>query len=184
VGYLGRAEATFVHEVGHNHGRRHTPCGNPAGVDPEYPRAGALIGDWGWDVVDDVLVDPSRARDFMSYCGPEWVSDYSFSALFERHRKIETAIAPAVAGPLRPWRTAIVEGGAQPRWAGWTGPTIDAGGDPVAATWIGPGGERRPVVASFAAFDHVDGGFLSVEDPGVQEGLGRIEVAGLGSLAW
>lgn len=73
------------HEIGHNFGRLHAPCGNPSNVDPHYPYPDASIGVFGVDMAEDALLDPHQARDMMSYCGPEWVSDYTYEALFDDH---------------------------------------------------------------------------------------------------
>mgnify|MGYP000902163932 CR=1 FL=1 len=70
------------HEIGHNFGRQHAPCGNPNSVDPHYPYPNATIGVYGVNTDNDVLLDPSANYDMMSYCGPEWVSDYTYEALF------------------------------------------------------------------------------------------------------
>ncbi len=43
----------------------------------------STIGVYGVDTDDDVLLDPSANYDMMSYCGPEWVSDYTYEALFQ-----------------------------------------------------------------------------------------------------
>ena len=72
---LGR---TIAHELGHTFSLSHTPCGGVSGVDPHYPHNFALIGAWGYDIRDQNLVDPSFYYDMMSYCGPQWISDYSF----------------------------------------------------------------------------------------------------------
>ena len=69
------------HELGHNFGRRHAPCGNPSSVDPHYPYPNATIGVYGVDTEDDVLLAPAANFDMMSYCGPEWVSDYTYEGL-------------------------------------------------------------------------------------------------------
>ena len=52
VGYLdsyAESDVTFVHEVGHAHGRQHAPCGGAAQPDPKYPYSDGSIGDWGFD---------------------------------------------------------------------------------------------------------------------------------------
>lgn len=86
LGFPGnQAASTMVHEVGHAHGREHAPCGlggQPA--DPGYPYPGAAIGVWGMDTENNVLKNPETFVDFMSYCEPPWVSDYTFGGLFDR----------------------------------------------------------------------------------------------------
>lgn len=86
LGFPGETSAsTMIHEVGHAHGREHAPCGlGPQPSDPGYPYAGAVIGEWGLDIENVSLKEPSTFKDFMSYCDPYWVSDYTFDALFER----------------------------------------------------------------------------------------------------
>ena len=41
---------SFAHELGHNFGRNHAPCGSPPNVDPAYPYPGADIGTLGCDI--------------------------------------------------------------------------------------------------------------------------------------
>ena len=70
---------TFVHEVGHSQGRRHVFCsGGEAGTDPAYPHSGGRIGVWGFGIYDFQLRTPTGARDYMTYCSNEWVSDYAW----------------------------------------------------------------------------------------------------------
>ena len=71
-----------AHEIGHNLGRQHAPCGNPNNVDPNFPYPNASIGVIGVDTGDDTLLNPNVTHDVMSYCGPEWVSDYTYEGLF------------------------------------------------------------------------------------------------------
>lgn len=76
----------LVHELGHAMGRRHAPCGDVEGVDPEFPvgNLGASIGSWGYDSTVGGMRNPRSYKDFMSYCQPVWVSDYTFGKLAER----------------------------------------------------------------------------------------------------
>ncbi len=90
IGYIGfpvsagwdssnSAARIMVHEIGHNLGRDHAPC-NVSG-DPNYPYPGASIGTWGYNVAGGVLFDPARYKDVMSYCNPQWISDYSYAGM-------------------------------------------------------------------------------------------------------
>ena len=76
------------HEVGHGHGRRHTPCGATADIDPNYPYPNGVIGSWGLDVETKTVVDPKANFDIMGYCVPYWISDYNYAANFERMQAV------------------------------------------------------------------------------------------------
>jgi hypothetical protein len=94
------ASATVAHELGHNLGRLHAPCGNPGGPDPAYPYAGALIGWPGWDIVVNAARDSDTYRDYMSYCGPRWTSDYTYAAILG-WRRADPWGAPSALAALR-----------------------------------------------------------------------------------
>jgi hypothetical protein len=83
IGYDAMPEAagTLAHELGHNFGRWHSPCGNPSGVDEAYPHADATLGAYGMHVGAGTVVAPTAARDLMSYCRPRWISDYTYEAV-------------------------------------------------------------------------------------------------------
>lgn len=86
LGYNNRgAGGTLAQELAHAMGRWHAPCGNPDAIDEDYPYGNASIGVEGYDLLDKKWYSPgSRLKDFMSYCGPTWVSDYTFKGLYER----------------------------------------------------------------------------------------------------
>lgn len=96
VGYPGEyAEATLAQELAHAMGREHAPCGGAGGPDRKYPYARGGIGVWGYDLLTKDLIDPDgRARDFMGYCQPVWVSDYTFRGLYERMTAVEKTKRP------------------------------------------------------------------------------------------
>lgn len=84
---LGNGSSTgelAAHEVGHNLGRSHAPCGGASGTDPGYPYSGASIGQYGLDRIDSSpqLLAPTDYVDVMSYCDPVWISDYTYTGLY------------------------------------------------------------------------------------------------------
>lgn len=89
VGFAGVSTGTAAHEIGHQHGREHAPC-DVGDADPGYPHGGGVIGEWGFDLLRGELVAPSTP-DFMGYCDPTWVSDYTFDALFNRLASVNGA---------------------------------------------------------------------------------------------
>lgn len=102
VGFGTEATAqTLAHELGHIHGRRHAPCGGASGSDPAYPYDVASIGVWGFDPRTSTFLDPSDTHDFMSYCSPDWISDYTWSAMFERTVAVSALSAPIARESLR-----------------------------------------------------------------------------------
>jgi len=86
LGYQSRGSGgTLAQELAHAMGRAHAPCGRPDNIDADYPYPGGRIGAWGYDLLEKKWLDPEdRSRDFMSYCNPVWVSDYTFRGIFER----------------------------------------------------------------------------------------------------
>jgi hypothetical protein len=96
-----------AHEWGHNFGRLHAPCGGPSGVDPSWPTgsgyAQADIGQWGWDNTANALRDPSIYKDVMSYCDPQWISDYTVDGVLDFRASVSYAVADAGIEGLLVW---------------------------------------------------------------------------------
>lgn len=132
---------TFAHELGHMHGRYHAPCGT-RGTDERYPYDGGLIGTWGWDRRDGSFHDPDTASDLLGYCRRQWISDYNYRAIYERHLALRGTLAwPAPAGPPAPHRFVTLEDGAI-RWSGEV-PLRRVPGEPTFGVYLD--GDARPV---------------------------------------
>ena len=107
------AARTVAHELGHNMGLYHAPCGGAGGSDPLYPERNGRIGSWGYDRERGRLVTP-YAPDLMSYCRGGWIGDYHYSNSLRHRLDAEAQAAPSAA----PTRTLLVWGG------------LDTDGDP------------------------------------------------------
>ena len=187
VGFLDEnTYTTVVHELGHAHGRGHSPCAPQGsqidGVDPKYPYAGGDIGSWGWDSRSKTLMSTTN-KDMMGYCEPTWISDYTYSALAARSlivNKTSAATTKSRAALVvsgEPWHSLILYEDGSARWSGLI--TNDA-----------PGGEREPlrvldaqgnVIADLQAtrvhLDHTGGSFLYIPEP--QADWATLEVGGI-----
>ena len=89
----------IAHELGHNLNLQHAPCGGPDFPDPKFPHENAKIGIWGYDVRNNSLLNPARYYDMMSYCNPQWISDYFFDKAirYRRSRGYQERKAPSAA---------------------------------------------------------------------------------------
>jgi hypothetical protein len=165
------AAGTFVHEVGHAHGRNHAPCGlGGQQADSKYPYMNATIGVWGYDLVTKKLIDPAgKNRDMMSYCEPMWISDYTYKALFTRVQGVNAA-AYVIPPPDQPaaWRSYIVDGDGRVSGGDLVIPNGIISGETRAVERIGHDGSllRGSRTGQFYPFDHLPGGFLLVPDDG------------------
>lgn len=101
LGYIGRPVGvgqldldTFAHELGHNMGLRHAPCGGAGSPDPDFPYDGGSIGVFGYETRGGTtrIADPSEYADLMTYCDPSWISDYHFLKALEFRREHESLI--------------------------------------------------------------------------------------------
>jgi len=84
IGYDAQVRGFLLHELGHNLGLRHAPCG-VTDADPAYPYADGTLGDaaryiWGYLPATSEWIDPTDAskHDVMGYCDGTTFSDYSW----------------------------------------------------------------------------------------------------------
>ena len=164
LGYSGRRFVeTAMHEIGHNHGRSHTPCGGPSNPDPDYPHANARIGRWGYNILTGELHSPSGdRRDWMSYCDPTWVSDYSFVEVFDRLSLVSAGADFQVPASLQnlSWRRIEIRGGQVDTRSPITLRRPPAGAAVPVKIQTDQG--EVGATAQYLPYDHIDGGVLFV----------------------
>ena len=80
--YQPSGATVAAHELGHNWGRNHAPCGGPLGVDGQYPHSDGSTGVYGLDVATATLKPPTLT-DIMGYCPQKWISDYTYKGVLD-----------------------------------------------------------------------------------------------------
>lgn len=174
------AYETALHELGHALGREHAPCGlGGQQSDRKYPYPNAGLGVWGWEAPKRKLHHPSKVKDFMSYCQPIWVSDYTYNALFER-------IAYVNASPLMKlppdfpehWRSIVVEmDGSLHEGGSVSLDSAPSGEDQPIELLDAKGQKIREVTGSFYGTHHLPGGSVLVPERDL-EGAKAIRIGG------
>lgn len=96
--YLPSGGMVAAHELGHNWGRNHAPCGGPAGVDFGYPHPDGSTGSYGLDVASQTLKPPTLS-DIMGYCDPKWIGDYTYKAVMN-YLLSPLAVVPVTAAAV------------------------------------------------------------------------------------
>lgn len=177
LGYSGaRWVGTLIHELGHMHGRGHAPCGvSWWSDDNRYPHAGGDVGVWGWDRRSDALIAPDDAADFMGYCDPWWISDYTYRGLFERMSAVQQAatnqraLPPGVYTPLS-WSRSDEAAVGAPRYE--ANPTT---GEAAEVRFFNEAGQvLQRGLAPLVRFSHEDR--FEVLLAGIPEGAYRVSV--------
>ena len=88
----------IAHELGHNLSLPHAPCGDAMEPDPGYPYPDGSIGAWGYDFRNGGALVHASTPDLMSYCSPQWISDYNFTNAL-RYRLFDEGVSSVAATP-------------------------------------------------------------------------------------
>ncbi len=115
TGSTDAAGRLAAHEIGHNLGRFHAPCG--VSGDPRqpfpYPNASIGLDVYGLDISQARVwspVAPDDTKDLMSYCQPQWVSDFTYQGLLNNQRIYGASVMQSGVGYLV--RAALTDDGA------------------------------------------------------------------------
>ena len=187
---VGRTdEGTYAHELGHNVGLRHAPCGSASGPDPDYPYDNGDIGVWGYDLRRSRLLNPEQYADLMGYCRPRWISDFSFlKAMDYRLNQEDDVLGSDVSDPAPHGRTLMLWGSAgngelllEPAFMIDAPPTLPDEDGPYRLEGFGPGGELHFSLSFTPAPVEFGGGhfqFAVPHDPDTDGALERVVLSG------
>jgi hypothetical protein len=196
--YLPSGRNVAAHELTHNFGRLHAPCGGVAGPDPNYPYAGGTIGVYGYDLTTSALKLPT-AFDLMGYCSSPWISDYNYvGAMDWRAANPTPDVASAALGQsadASPRPTLLVWGRVErgqlvlePSFSIVTRPSVPRNGGPYRIEGVASDGRtlfsysfagEKPADASDATARHF--AFAIPLDEATQGALASIRLTGAGA---
>lgn len=183
LGSGAAAAETFVHEIGHSQGRRHITCsGGEAGPEDDYPHDNGRIGNWGFGIHDLTLRPPTKARDYMTYCSNEFVSDYGWEKTLDRIEVLTSWNDRDHARPNQSVLMGIVHGKGKSVW--WTVPSSDVPvGTDARIVWTIDGMEHVRAATRSAMPDDDGVLVISAEPDGAEHATAvRFEVVGESTL--
>jgi hypothetical protein len=169
---------TILHEIGHNHGRQHAPCGNVAGADQNFPQANGSIGVYGYNALGDQLIQPN-ASDIMGYCNNKWFSVYTYTGLLNTVLTVNRVQASVVADPARvgDWNVLLVDAARGGRWGSPLPSASEAAGEEEPALVYDAAGVLVDTVSVYRT-NLSDLAASSLEVPAPKPGWHSIEVSG------
>lgn len=177
---------TMLHEIGHNHGRSHSPCvprgGNIVGVDGNYPHEDGLIGVTGYLSSQDQLLPSDSATDLMGYCSNQWMSDYTYNGLFNTVLSLNNAQTSQTVELARMgnWRVVLVSGSRGTRWGTPAGAETAAVGEAEQATALDATGNGIESVTVYRT--HIGDWGYSIDVPEPEPDWAAIAIDGAETL--
>jgi hypothetical protein len=174
------APDTMAHELGHALGRDHAPCDVSRAESGPFPYPGGKIGVWGFDAPHHVLLDPMLYGDVMGYCWPDWISDFTYLALFERIAQVNSEVETKSLAPVRilsSYRRVILSADGKLRWGSLSRPGREASGPLRDLTLLGNGGAvLRKISVVLRRFADAQGGFLLLPESALVASVRAIRV--------
>lgn len=109
--YLSSGSWVMAHEIGHNWDYGHTLCAGSEDVpDLGYPYAGGIIGAYGYDLWASTQKNRSTYKDVMTYCDPQWISDYTYKKILAYRESSPIGLREAARGSASPEPCLLVWG--------------------------------------------------------------------------
>jgi Peptidase M66 len=172
LGYQDVLVDTAVHEIGHNHGRGHSPCNIGGETFIDWPYEDGSINAWGYDIVRKELVKP-ETPDMMGYCPDFWVSAHSFGRLFERITAVANPAASLRGTASIRYERVSVDGNGAARLLPPVTLSSPVSGEPVMVTVESAAGTTR-LTGQLIPHDHIGGGIVFV--PSSEETVRSVRV--------
>jgi hypothetical protein len=173
------APDTMAHELGHALGRRHAPCMT---TDPgPFPYPDGKIGAWGFDSLNHLLLDPSLYGDVMGYCTPDWISDFTYNAIFTRIQYVNGAVQAErlslSAEPPAAFRRVLVDESGALRWGSRFTPGHSLRGDARGVDLLAADGSAVASTSGyFQPFADAVGGFLVLPETALDGAAGVVAI--------
>lgn len=161
---LNGSPSTAVHEVGHAHGRLHSPGCGAGSPDPEYPESDGTLGSRAFDTTGNRMFEAASTYDFMSYCGPTWTGAHTWEKLVERVNSVNSVYGAYMESAE--YLTFIQDERGHTATLGHQWLSGAPSGLPVRVDLLDEYGEVLDTVTGLSIpMDHVQGALVRILDP-------------------